>query len=359
MIPEPDLRIAVGYLFVMKLGFRCGWPTSLPVRQAPWYPTRRRDSDFAGSSPCWTYATSAPFWSGSSPPPGCCRGSFPFPPDCSGWGPPPPQPPSSCGAGPVSRESTCLAGEWASRPIRSPSGGPYRWVRYPCEICDAAFYVSTAWVTGNGIVLVAAAAVTVAVRLTLIPRMETGRRAAWGPVYDSVAKSTGILLPVLGPKSRREYTVPKRFWHGGHRGPADDLRIVFGVLKYWQTHPVVYLFVASEIAAICLAQIVFGSAPRIGSIATGAVLLPLWVSLTVDDRLLNLHVSRGVLDRCRDADRLRRTVGLLYRRSGGGVLPGQWTCSDKSCRPASSAAAVDGPQGHALDCPTRPPLIRR
>ena len=64
--------------------------------------------------------------------------------------------------------------------------------------------------------------------------------------------------------------------------------IVFGVLKYWQTPPVVYLFVASEIVAICLAQILFGSAPRIGSITTGAVLLPFWVSLTVEDRLVNL-----------------------------------------------------------------------
>ena len=38
-----------------------------------------------------------------------------------------------------------------------------------------------------------------------------------------------------------------------------------------------YLFVASEVVAICLGQIVFGSAPRGVSTVTGAVLLPFWV----------------------------------------------------------------------------------
>jgi len=124
--------------------------------------------------------------------------------------------------------------------------------------------------------------------------------------------------------------------------------IVFGVLRYWETPPVVYLFVASEIVAICLAQILFGSAPRIGSIATGAVLLPFWVSLTVEDRLVNLMSPEvfwisvvtlvafgGLLGYCIGA----LAAGFfLVMDMLDGSLPGQ-----------TSAAAADNPLGRGLD----------
>jgi hypothetical protein len=59
------------------------------------------------------------------------------------------------------------------------------------------------------------------------------------------------------------------------------LAVIFGVLRAIESPPVVYLFVGSEIMAICLVQILFGSAPRGGSTVTGAILLPFWVYLTL------------------------------------------------------------------------------
>jgi len=347
MIPGPDLRIAVGYLIVMKLGVSLWLAHTVPgallssANQPPqswrlrWLKSLLSFL-YVGPLVIWVFGP-AWLWSGQIPLPAGWSwiGIAPAAAAIVLWGW------SFQKGAPLSREGVTTASD------QDGARGPYRWIRYPCELCDALFYISAAWVAANWIVLIGAAAVTLAVRLVLIPQLETGRRAAWGPEYDAVRKSTGVLLPVLGPKSQREYTVPKRFGMAAIVALLTTFGIVFGVLRYWQTPPVVYLFVASEIVAICLAQILFGSAPRIGSIATGAVLLPFWVSLTVEDRLVNLMSPEvfwisvvtlvafgGLLGYCIGA----LAAGFfLVMDMLDGSLPGQ------------TSAAADNPLGRGLD----------
>ena len=201
MIPGPDLRIAVGYLIVMRLGVSLWLSRATPgawqtLGKKPPQDRRLRwlksllGLFYVGPLLIWVVGP-AWLWSGQLPLPAGLLwvGIAPATAAIVLWG-------WSFQKGiQLSHGGVTIASQ------QDGQRGPYRWIRYPCEVCDALFYVSAAWVTGNWLVLIGAAAVTLAVRLLLIPRVETGRRAAWGPEYDAVAKSTGILLPVLGPKS--------------------------------------------------------------------------------------------------------------------------------------------------------------
>jgi hypothetical protein len=98
-------------------------------------------------------------------------------------------------------------------------------------------------------------------------------------VYDAYVQATGAILPRISPPAQRQYKVPVRFGMAAIVALLTTFGVVFGVLKYIEAPPEVYLFVASEIAAVCLVQIMFGSMPRGASILTGAVLLPFWMTI--------------------------------------------------------------------------------
>jgi hypothetical protein len=118
------------------------------------------------------------------------------------------------------------------------------------------------------------------VRYVLVAGMETRRGEQIEGEDERQVRGIGVFLPDLGPAAYREYTVPKRFGMAAIVALVTVLAIAFGALKYWEAHPAIYLFVSSEIVAVCLAQIIFGSTPRGACALTGATLLPFWVLLT-------------------------------------------------------------------------------
>jgi protein-S-isoprenylcysteine O-methyltransferase Ste14 len=155
--------------------------------------------------------------------------------------------------------------------------GPYRSIRYPFEAADIFFYGCLAISTGNVWVILIWAGAVLVERARVIRQLEAARRLAGGKSYEVYADSTGILFPPIVGEEERQYTVPKRFGMAAIVALFTALGVLFAILRYWQASPAVYLFVSSEVVAICLAQIIFGSAPRGVSILTGALLLPFWV----------------------------------------------------------------------------------
>ena len=162
--------------------------------------------------------------------------------------------------------------------------GPYRWVRFPTATADAIFYLSLACISANWVAICCCASAVAALRLAVLPVYESRRRRLYGPAYGDYAGQTGMLLPLPASGGTREYTVPKRFGMAAVTATLTTFGIAFGGLKYAEAPPLAYVFVASLFVAVCLAQIVFGWAPRGGSIVAGAVLLPFWVGLAMTIR---------------------------------------------------------------------------
>lgn len=155
--------------------------------------------------------------------------------------------------------------------------GPFRRVRYPFEAGDVLFYGSLALLSGNGWAIGSAAVATLLLRYGVLPRCERARQEKWGQPYADYAATVGLLTPILGVVAQRQYTVPKRFGMAPIVALFTVFGVLFGVMRYWEAGAIYYLFVASEIVAICLGQILFGSTPRGISAMTGAALLPFWV----------------------------------------------------------------------------------
>lgn len=159
--------------------------------------------------------------------------------------------------------------------------GPYAWSRYPFDMALSLFFVSVTLLCANWLIIAITLALNVVHRLGVPKELERVRRDRLGPAYEVYAARTGWFLPSAGSTKKERYQVPSRFSLTAIMGLLTVLAIIFGSLRGVGAHPVVYLFIGSEIVAICLAQILVGSAPRGGSTLTGAILLPLWVYMTM------------------------------------------------------------------------------
>jgi len=161
------------------------------------------------------------------------------------------------------------------------AGGLYAWCRYPLDAAIGVFMVAVTLLCANWL-LIALTLVLLSIHRLVIPyEMERFRRAFLGPTYDEYAARTGWFLPSAAPVKKSQYQVPSRFGLTAIMGLLTVLAFIFGALRAVEAPPVVYLFVGSEIVAICLVQILVGSSPRGGSAVTGAVLLPFWVYMTL------------------------------------------------------------------------------
>ncbi len=160
--------------------------------------------------------------------------------------------------------------------------GPYKWSRYPFDAALAIFLFSLTLFCGNWMILAIALFFMMLHRVAVTGNVERVRRKLLGEPYAEYASRTGWFFPGSGTTNNVQYQVPSRFGLTAIMGLLTVLAIIFGILRSVESPPVVYLFVGSEIMAICLAQIVVGSAPRGGSALTGAILLPFWVYITLD-----------------------------------------------------------------------------
>ena len=160
------------------------------------------------------------------------------------------------------------------------ASGPYAVCRYPFDAALAVFFVSVTLLCSNWLLLAITLVCIALQRLGVPHELERVRRDLLGSAYDIYAAQTGWFLPSSSPGKKAQYQVPSRFSLTAILGLLTVLAFIFGALRAVEAHAVIYLFIGSVIVAICLAQILVGSAPRGGSALTGAVLLPFWVYLS-------------------------------------------------------------------------------
>jgi hypothetical protein len=88
-----------------------------------------------------------------------------------------------------------------------------------------------------------------------------------------------------------QYAVPKRFGMAGILAITTLMAVLFGLLRYCNAHPAVYIFVGLLALVTCLVQMRYGEVPRIASILAGAIFMPVCVlatflvALAVDNRV--------------------------------------------------------------------------
>lgn len=78
------------------------------------------------------------------------------------------------------------------------------------------------------------------------------------------------------PNSGLRYVVPKRFGLSAILGITTALSMLFGLLRWIDAFPIVYLFFGMLSFVICLVQMFFGTVPRMASTVAGAVLMPIF-----------------------------------------------------------------------------------
>ncbi len=71
------------------------------------------------------------------------------------------------------------------------------------------------------------------------------------------------------------YVVPKRFGMAGILAITTFMAGLFGILRWFDCHPVIYIFLGVLALVTCLVQMRYGDVPRMASIAVGALFLPL------------------------------------------------------------------------------------
>jgi len=88
-----------------------------------------------------------------------------------------------------------------------------------------------------------------------------------------------------------QYAVPKRFGMAGILAITTLMAVLFGVLRYCNAHPAVYIFVGLLALVTCLVQMRYGEVPRMASILAGAIFMPICVlatflvALVLDERV--------------------------------------------------------------------------
>ena len=164
-------------------------------------------------------------------------------------------------------------------PAEFSTAGPFRWVRYPGTAAEFVFFSCLAIITLNALIQLMVA-IGVVTRQRQVAAEEERRLHTMGADYQAYMNQTGQLFFKPGSLKAERYSIPRRFGLSAAATLITTFGFLFGALNYMEAPPAVYLFCAFEIVAICLGQILFGSAPRSSSCVAGALTLPLCVWLT-------------------------------------------------------------------------------
>ena len=85
--------------------------------------------------------------------------------------------------------------------------------------------------------------------------------------------------PSSPPRAREKtYSVPKRFGLSALLALITALAFLFGGLRTLDTPPAIYLFLGTEVMAICVAQMFYNAEPRRASMIAGAILMPIFLA---------------------------------------------------------------------------------
>jgi protein-S-isoprenylcysteine O-methyltransferase Ste14 len=158
--------------------------------------------------------------------------------------------------------------------------GPYASLRHPQLLASSLLFLSLALLANNGVVLISAIVGVFVLRLVVAPAVDADLKQEFGERYEEYRQRTGSFFLGLRRIPQAQYAVPRRFGLSSVLALTTIFAIIFGSLNYMGASPVAYLFVSTEISAICLAQIIFGSAARSASAVIGAMLLPFWMAIS-------------------------------------------------------------------------------
>ncbi len=101
---------------------------------------------------------------------------------------------------------------------------------------------------------------------------------AWQTSHPLPYKSQYPFHPPRMPE--KVYSVPKRFGLSALLALMTALACLFGALRLFDTPPVIYLFLGTQVMVICVAQMFYNAEPRRASMVAGAILLPIFLAGT-------------------------------------------------------------------------------
>lgn len=178
--------------------------------------------------------------------------------------------------------------DWDGDPSRLFQSQPYRLVRHPVESGDVALLLSMGVISGRALICLHALAALAIVYLIVLPLRDAELAQVLGDKYAEYARRSGRVFPRMPKLRGAQYQVPSRFGLTAIIGLLTVLSLVFGGLNllrfYLEIPATVYFFAAAQVLGICIAQMFFGSAPRMISVLVGAVLLPIFILSSLDLR---------------------------------------------------------------------------
>jgi hypothetical protein len=115
---------------------------------------------------------------------------------------------------------------------------------------------------------------------------------------------------------------------------------VFAILRGFEAPAAMYLFSGTLAVAICLAQMIFGSVPRVASITAGVVLLPVWVIVAA--LLEEGQGGRGFVTEALTSIPCTALAGGLIGYLAGAVMAGFFLLLDLARKPGSVSVVAGG-----------------
>jgi len=106
----------------------------------------------------------------------------------------------------------------------------------------------------------------------LYPRATHEASALGDAIGSLIHAADGYFLALRRPP---DFAVPKTFGMSAILGIMTALALLFAALRWLNAFPEVYFFLSGLAIAICVAQMVYGKAPRLASLVAGGAILPI------------------------------------------------------------------------------------
>ncbi len=180
--------------------------------------------------------------------------------------------------------------------------GPFRIVRYPQWLADLLLFGPLLVATDNWVAFISFFAACLILRGLYVPAEEEAWRRLLGDAYGEYAGRTGVILPRMPGHQAgltAHYSVPKRFGMSAIIALVTMFAVIFGAINLLQSKitefqfsPMLHLFIGLQLMAIWIGQMRFGRSPREVSAFVGAILTPVFVFFSIDARpSFRLHLA--------------------------------------------------------------------
>ena len=162
---------------------------------------------------------------------------------------------------------------------------PYCRVRHPVEFGDGMLFIAMAAISDRLWVWLFAIVAILAEYELVSSRKDVELKSLLGDRFDDYAQHSWRMFPRMPTLKKAQYQVPKRFGLAAIIALLTVLSLLFGGLNLLNDHihipTAIYFFAAGQVLAICIAQMVFGTAPRMISALAGAILPPAIIAIDI------------------------------------------------------------------------------